>query len=64
MVNNCTCVDKPEIIGLPSELTANEGGTFTFPSHVTGKPLPDVYWYLNFRYVANVIHREYLIEIY
>ena len=42
-------VDEPEIIGLPSELTAVEGQTFSFPSHVTGKPVPDVYWYLNSR---------------
>ena len=42
-------VDEPEIIGLPSELRAIEGQTFSFPSHVTGKPVPDVYWYLNSR---------------
>ena len=52
-INSHQSVDGPEIIGLPSELTANEGETFTFPSHVTGKPVPDVYWYLNFRYVAS-----------
>ena len=43
--------DKPEIIGLPSKLAAVEGQRFTFPSHVTGKPVPSVYWYLNSRYV-------------
>ena len=41
--------DKPEIIGLPSKLAALEGQSFSFPSHVTGKPVPDVYWYLNSR---------------
>ena len=42
-------VDKPEIIGLPSKLAAVEGQSFSFPSHVNGKPEPDVYWYLNSR---------------
>ena len=41
--------DKPEIIGLSSKLAAIEGQSFSFPSHVTGKPVPDVYWYLNSR---------------
>ena len=41
--------DEPEIIGLPSVLAAVEGQSFSFPSHVTGKPVPDVYWYLNSR---------------
>ena len=41
--------DEPEIVGLPSVLTAGEGQSFSFPSHVTGKPVPDVYWYLNSR---------------
>ena len=41
--------DEPEIIGLPSVVTAVEGQSFSFPSHVTGKPVPDVYWYLNSR---------------
>ena len=41
--------DEPEIIGLPNELRAIEEQTFSFPSHVTGKPAPDVYWYLNSR---------------
>jgi len=43
---------EPEIIGLPSDLVATEGQSFTFPSHVTGKPEPDVYWYLNSKYVC------------
>ena len=42
-------VDQPEIIGLPSELATVERQKFTFPSHVTGKPVPDVYWYLGSR---------------
>ena len=41
--------DEPEIIGLPNKLAAVEGQSFTFPSHATGKPVPDVYWYLNSR---------------
>ena len=40
---------EPKIIGLPAELRAIEGQSFSFPSHVTGKPAPDVYWYLNSR---------------
>ncbi|XP_065904644.1 receptor-type tyrosine-protein phosphatase S-like isoform X2 [Dysidea avara] len=38
---------EPEIIGLPKDLVATEGQSYTFPYHVTGKPAPDVYWYLN-----------------
>ena len=41
--------DQPEIIGLPDVLTAVEKQRFSFPSHVTGKPVPNVYWYLNSR---------------
>ena len=48
-INSYVHTDEPEIIGLPSKLAAIEGQTFSFPSHVTGKPAPDVYWYLNSR---------------
>lgn len=48
-VYDYTHLDEPEIIGLPNELLATDGQSFTFPSHVTGKPVPDVYWYLNSR---------------
>ena len=48
-INTLIRTDTPEIIGLPSKLAAVEGQAFSFPSHVTGKPVPDVYWYLNSR---------------
>jgi len=48
----CFCATvEPEVVGLPKELVATEGQSFTFPSRVTGKPEPDVYWYLNNKYV-------------
>ena len=48
-INSPVHADEPEIIGLPSKLAAVEGQEFSFPSHVTGKPAPNVYWYLNSR---------------
>ena len=53
------CLVEPEVVGLPKELVATEGQSFTFPSHVTGKPEPDVYWYLNSKYVVVYVITTY-----
>ena len=48
-INSLVPTGAPEVIRLPSKLAAVEGQEFSFPSHVTGKPVPAVYWYLNGR---------------